>query len=369
MSLARTGPVARLVARTHAVVPRACAVRSFATNKAGVPNLLTLADMSVPELDALLQRAAHFKKTVYGHTQRYDAIEQSLKNETVALIFSKRSTRTRVASESSAAALGGHPMFLAPSDIQLGVNESLLDSARVISSMVSGIMARVGAHDEIETLAEHSRVPVINALSSQYHPTQILADLLTLLEQQARPGHAFPSVQTLAGLKVAWVGDSNNILNDMLVTYPRLGIHLSVAAPPGEAYARDAGVWARMEQGLAEMPRAAPKGDVEWGHEPAHAVRDADYIVTDTWISMGDEASKDQRLADFAGFQVTDALAQQGGAKPDWKFLHCLPRKAQEVDDAVFYGKRSLVFPEAENRKWTIMACFDWLFGRKSLAV
>ena len=122
-----------------------------------------------------------------------------------------------------------------------------------------------------------------------------------------------------------------------------------------------------MNKGLAAEKSDKPQGAVEWIHDPYQAVRDADYIVTDTWISMGDEASKEQRLIDFNGFQVTESLAKQGGAKPDWKFLHCLPRKSQEVDDDVFYGARSLVFPEAENRKWTIMACFDWLFGLRPL--
>ena len=196
-----------------------------------------------------------------------------------------------------------------------------------------------------QLLAENSSVPVINALSSRYHPTQILADLLTLLEIEAGPDGALPKLSTLAGRKVAWVGDSNNILNDMLVTCPRLGINLSVAAPPGQAYAKDPVVWEQMEQDLASLPKRLPKGTVEWSHVPTQAVRDTDYIVTDTWcamffhtdsrISMGDEASKEQRLKDFDGFQVTEELGRTGGAKPHWKFLHCLPRKAEEVDDEV----------------------------------
>ncbi|WFD27290.1 ornithine carbamoyltransferase [Malassezia nana] len=340
--------------------------RALSTNRAGVPQLLTLAELSLEEIEGVLQRAAELKRTVKHTALGVRDLEPSLAGKTIAILFSKRSTRTRVASESSVAALGGHGMFLAPSDIQLGVNESLLDTARVISSMVEGIMARVGGHEEIEGLANESMVPVINALSSRFHPTQILADLLTMLELEAPEGAALPKLAGLAGRKVAWVGDSNNILNDMLVTYPRLGMHLSVATPSGPAYERDPVVWDMMQQGLRDQ-RAA--GQVEWSHDPQQAVRDADFIVTDTWcvhvthtrISMGDEAQKDQRLRDFQGFQVTDELATRGGAKPDWKFLHCLPRKAQEVSDEVFYGPRSLVFPEAENRKWTIMACFEYV--------
>lgn len=176
---------------------------------------------------------------------------------------------------------------------------------------------------------------------------------------------------SLAGLKVAWVGDSNNILNDMLVAYPRLGIHLSVATPRGAAYARDEIVWGTMQDGLSALSSAGSSpvalGQVSWSNDPSEAVKDADIIVTDTWISMGDEAQKEQRLNDFKGFQVTEEMAKQGGAKPDWKFMHCLPRKGDEVDDEVFYSKRSIVFPEAENRKWTTMSLFDRMFGRWQL--
>ncbi|SHO78691.1 Similar to S.cerevisiae protein ARG3 (Ornithine carbamoyltransferase) [Malassezia sympodialis ATCC 42132] len=353
--------------RTFPHKPLLSQVRALSTNKSGVPNLLTLAHLSVNEIEGVLQRAAQFKRTAKHTAMGVCDLERSLERKTIAIIFSKRSTRTRVASESSVAALGGHGMFLAPSDIQLGVNESLLDTARVVGSMVDGIMARVGGHHEVEGLASESAVPVINALSSRFHPTQILADLLTMLELDGAAHRALPSLQHLAGKKVAWVGDSNNILNDMIVTYPRLGLHLSIAAPQGPAYERDPVVWDLMKKGLADLSSEHTPGQIEWSHDPQRAVRDADFIVTDTWISMGDEAQKDQRLRDFQGFQVTEDLARRGGAKPDWKFLHCLPRKAEEVSDEVFYGPRSLVFPEAENRKWTIMACFDWLFGGRAL--
>lgn len=213
-------------------------------------------------------------------------------------------------------------------------------------------------------------MPVINALSARYHPTQILADLQTMLEIYA-PTSSPTSLTSLAGLKVAWVGDSNNILNDMLVAYPRLGINLSVATPKGSAYARDELVWGTMQDGLSALSKSGTSpvalGQVTWSNDPAEAVKDADIIVTDTWISMGDEAQKEQRLRDFKGFQVTEEMAKQGGAKPDWKFMHCLPRKGDEVDDEVFYSDRSVVFPEAENRKWTIMSLFDRMFGRWEL--
>ena len=354
------------------------------TSKRKPPSLLTLADLSVAQIQSLIDLSAQFKAAYYSNSYALPAssrkqlsanehpVPQSLKDKQIAVLFTKRSTRTRIASETSISALGGHPIFLAPSDIQLGVNESLLDSAKVISSMTHGIMARVGSHEEIETLAEHSSQPVVNALSARYHPTQILADLLTMVETygsaSAKEGS---SLRSLAGLKVAWVGDSNNILNDMIVSFPRLGIDLSIATPPakGAMYARDEVVWETAHRGIEEhraLDSQAPIGKLEWTHDPRVAVRHADILVTDTWISMGDEASKDERLRDFDGFQITEKMAAEGGAKGDWKFMHCLPRKPQEVDDEVFYGNRSLVFPEAENRKWSIMAIFDRVFGNWS---
>nr|AOV94183.1 Arg3 [Ustilago esculenta] len=363
------------------------ALRRFASTSSSTPlrtppHLLTLADLSPAQIASVLQSAIEFKSAFRSTSQALaessrkqlaageSPIVQSLKNKSIAIMFSKRSTRTRVASETSVASLGGTGLFLAPSDIQLGVNESLYDTAKVVSSMVDGIMARVGGHDEVELLAKHSAVPVINALSARYHPTQILADLQTMLEIYA-PASSPTDLSSLAGLKVAWVGDSNNILNDMLVAYPRLGINLSVATPKGAAYQRDELVWGTMQDGLSTLSKSGTSpvalGQVSWSNDPAYAVKDADIIVTDTWVSMGDEAQKDQRLRDFSGFQVTEEMAKKGGAKPDWKFMHCLPRKGDEVDDEVFYSQRSVVFPEAENRKWTIMSLFDRMFGRWEL--
>jgi len=315
---------------------------------------------------------------------------QSLFNKSIALLFSKRSTRTRVSAETAATLLGGKALFLGSEDIQLGVNESVQDSSRVIGGMCQGIFARVGAHEEIEELAKHSPVPVLNALSSLWHPTQILADLLTLHEHADLPnsplaltaGSATPSPEaaqpsskkskskskpenkslgSLRPLTVAYVGDSANVLHDMLVTYPRLGHKLRIASPDDPKYRAPKPVWDRV------VELECDKG-IWWGTDPREAVHGADVVVTDTWISMGQEAEKAERLQAFKGYQVTEQLCREGGANPDWKFLHCLPRKADEVDDEVFYGSRSLVFEEADNRKWTIMALFDLLFGKWDLS-
>lgn len=227
------------------------------------PHFITLADLSPAEIEKLVREALAFKLLLKRVGP--NAVLQSLKNRSTALVFSKRSTRTRVASETSAITLGGTPMFLGSQDIQLGVNETLEDSARVISSMVDGIMARVGAHSEIETLAQYSAVPVINALSDLYHPTQILADILTLVETYSTidvPESVFdqPKVHSavrnwvhdnvdvgavLKDKKVAWVGDTNNIINEIIVTLPRLGSTVSVASPKGYDKV-DPRVWERM---------------------------------------------------------------------------------------------------------------------------
>lgn len=327
------------------------------------PHLLTLADLTIEQIQTLVSNAINYKNLIKNFKKNatkpsLPIIESKLEGQTIALIFSKRSTRTRVASESATALLGGHPMFLSPSDIQLGVNESLHDTARVVSSMVDGIMARVGDHSEIELLAKNSTVPVINALSSLYHPTQILADLVTLLEA------FFPhsrNLSSLNGLNVTWIGDSNNILNDMIVTYPRLGINLKVATPFG--YKLEEKVLDRMRLGIEIDQESHRGGKFIHVNDPISALQDADVVVTDTWISMGQESQMTQRLKDFYGFQITEELCKNGKAKSDWKFMHCLPRHQEEVDDEVFYGPRSLVFPEAENRKWTTLSVFESYFG------
>ncbi|CAG8723076.1 426_t:CDS:2, partial [Acaulospora colombiana] len=297
----------------------------------GVPHYLTHADLSSRQIYNLLTSAIQHK-----HNVKYLDVKsgQPLLGKTLAIMFSKRSTRTRVATETAITYLGGQPMFLGSQDIQLGVNESLLDTSKVVSSMVGGIMARVGAHSDIETLAKYSTVPVINALSDKYHPTQILADLVTMHEMfgpqpkddSSYVAHLTHPRETLPGLKVAWVGDGNNILHSMLVTFPKLGVHLSVATPKGYSPSDDV-------VKIAMDEAAKTSTEVSFTHDPKVAVKDADVIVTDTWISMGQESEKAKRLQDFAGYQVTLSLAKEGGAKPDWKFLHCLPRKQEEVSD------------------------------------
>ncbi|KIJ37605.1 hypothetical protein M422DRAFT_33692 [Sphaerobolus stellatus SS14] len=345
-----------------------------------VPHLLTLADLTAPQINRIVRHSLALKKTCDPWLQpqvlppRLRLPSQSLFNKSIAMLFTKRSTRTRLSAETASELLGGRALFLGKDDIQLGVNENIRDSIRVIGGMCQGIFARVGEHSEIEEMVKYSPVPVLNALSSLWHPTQILADLLTLHENAAlfRPLIAveddseskrkYPKhLPDLPPLTIAYLGDSTNVLHDMLVTYPRFGHTLQVATPPAQQYQCPEPVWNRVKELGCDT-------NIKWTADPREAVHNADVVVTDTWISMGQEAEKAQRLKDFQGYQVTEALCSEGGAKPHWKFLHCLPRKPDEVDDEVFYGPRSLVFPEADNRKWTIMAAFDLLFGKWDIA-
>lgn len=229
----------------------------------------------------------------------------------------------------------------------LQVNESLYDTSVVISSMVSAMVARVGPHSDIAGLAKDSSVPVINALSDDFHPLQIIADFLTIHE--AFPSSSSSSQQGLGleGLKVAWIGDSNNVLFDLASGCIKMGVDISVASPQGYGIPD-----AMRKHILSAADGVSSPGKLEETTIPEEAAKNADILVTDTWVSMGQEAEARKRMEAFAGYQITNALAKRAGAKEGWKFMHCLPRHPEEVHDEVFYSDRSLVFPEAQNRLW-----------------
>ena len=255
-------------------------------------------------------------------------------------------------------------MFLGSQDIQLGVNESLYDTSMVVSSMVSAIVARVNAHEDVAQLAQHSTVPVINALSDLYHPLQTIADYLTIHEAFL-PSSSTTEGLGLEGLKIAWVGDANNVLFDLALGAAKLGCDLSVATPKGYEIPQSV-----KEVISATNPNAATAANfLTETNVPEEAVKGADVIVTDTWVSMGQEEEKARRMRDFAGFQVTAELARRGGAKQGWKFMHCLPRHAEEVSDEVFYSPASLVFQEAENRLWAALAALEGFVVNKGKIV
>lgn len=332
-------------------------------------HLLSIADLTPTEFTTLVRNAASSKIALKSGATPSN-LQGALSGKTVAMMFNKRSTRTRVSTEAAVTAMGGHPMFLGKDDIQLGVNESLYDTSLVISSMTSCMVARVGPHSDVADLAKFSSVPVINALSEDYHPLQTIADFLTIHE-------AFPSSATgasslgLEGLNIAWVGDANNVLFDLAIGCVKLGVNISVAAPKGyEIPARMRDIILSAAQGVSSP------GKLSETNVPEDSIKNADILVTDTWVSMGQEEESSKRLKAFAGYQITNELAKRGGAKDGWKFMHCLPRHPEEVADEVFYSPRSLVFPEAENRLWaaigkhlflehrpiTLLTCFQLLW-------
>lgn len=321
--------------------------RGLTTSSTPKPrHFLSIKDVTSTELATLVNNATTHKTTLQSLPTLDRSswpLARSLAGQTIAISFSKRSTRTRISTEGAVVVLGGHPMFLSASDIQLGVNESLYDTSVVISSMSAGIVARVGPHKDVAGLAKDSSVPVINALCDTFHPMQIVADLACLTQTFGT------TAEGLKGLKIAWVGDANNVLYDMCIGARKLGIEMAVATPRGY----------EIPQNIKEMIESVGEGKLSETNQPEEAVKNADIIVTDTWISMGQEQESQKRLKDFAGYQVTEEMARKGGAKGNWKFMHCLPRHAEEVSDEVFYGDRSLVFPEAQNRLWSAIATLE----------
>lgn len=295
------------------------------------------------EIEGLLELAIKLKSV-----QRSGEGYRPLKDKVLGMIFEKPSLRTRVSFEVGFGQLGGTALYLSPSEIQVGKRESVYDVAKVISRYVDIIMYRAFDNRVMRELAKHADVPVINALDDIEHPCQIMADLMTVLEQKG----------ALKGLKLAYVGDGNNVCNSLLLGCPSTGMDISVACPRG--YEPDQGVLERA-RGVATENGCK----VEFTSDPKVAVKGADVIYTDTWVSMGDEAEAAKRLEAFKGFQVNEALVS--GAKPDYIFLHCLPaHRGQEVTDEVIDSPNSVVFDEAENRMHAQKAIMVALLGAES---
>ncbi|KAF4317605.1 hypothetical protein BBO99_00005613 [Phytophthora kernoviae] len=307
-------------------------------------NFMSTAQLTTDELTGLLAKAQEFKAT-YSDPATKATAPKPLTNEICSMIFQKRSTRTRISSEVGMHLLGGKGLFLSSDDIQLGVNETFKDTALVLSRFNSIILARVYRHKDIEELGSLATVPVINALSDKYHPLQMLADYLTVKEHFGK----------FEGLTFAWVGDGNNVLHDYMLAAPKVGANIQIATPVG--YEPDQDIVEETKR-LAKI--AGTK--VVMTTDPIEAVKGANVVSTDTWISMGQEEESKKRLRDFAGYQVTNKMLEN--AANDHIFLHCLPRHQDEVHDEVFYGDRSLVFDEAENRLWTVMAVYASLLGK-----
>jgi ornithine carbamoyltransferase len=254
-----------------------------------------------------------------------------LAGQTLGMIFQKPSLRTRVSFDVGMQHLGGHAIMLGPQEIQLGERESVADVSRVMSGYVQAIMARVFKHSDLLELARHASVPVINGLSDDSHPCQALADMLTIYEH-------FGNIK---GLKVAYVGDGNNVAASLLMASAQLGANFAISTPAGMGLPED------VFQRAVEAPSEPVK--IEVFRDPAKAVAGADVIYTDTWISMGQEDQRDEKLGHFAGYQVNEALLQKA---PDHAVvLHCLPaHRGEEITDAVADSDQSLIFPQAHNR-------------------
>ena len=252
-----------------------------------------------------------------------------LEGQTLAMIFQKPSARTRVSFEVGMFQLGGHALYLAPTDIGLGKRESVADVARVFSRYNHGIMARVFGHDIVEALGRHASIPVINGLSDLVHPCQVMGDMLTILEHRG----------CFDGLKLAYVGDGNNLANSWINMASRIPMQLNLAVPRG--YDPDKTTLAK--------GREAGVSEINLIRDPKEAVKGVDFIYTDVWASMGQEKEAEKRMKIFKDYQVNEALVEE--AKPDVKVLHCLPaHRGDEITDGVMDGPHSIVFDEAENR-------------------
>jgi ornithine carbamoyltransferase len=300
-------------------------------------DFLAIPDFSREELIRTLDLAARMKSGEFRETP--------LRGKVVALIFTKSSTRTRVSFEVGTLQLGGHGIFLSARDIQLGRGEPIRDTARVLSRFVDGIMIRTFAHADVEELATFADVPVINGLTDLLHPCQILADLQTVRENLG---------PDLSSVKVAWIGDGNNMANSWLNAALRLGFELRLACPEG--YRPDPAI----------LERAAAEGRVLLTDDPREAVAGADVVTTDVWASMGQEEEAELRRQAFQGFSVDQALMDEASDRAI--FLHCLPaHRGEEVTEEVLEGPRSRIFDEAENRLHVQKALMALLLGEDGL--
>jgi ornithine carbamoyltransferase len=280
-------------------------------------------------------------QSVKKKPQKY---RKALKGQTLAMIFEKSSTRTRVSFEVGMAQLGGHALFLNKQDIQLGKSETVADTARVLSRFVQGIMIRTFAQKTVEELAKNASIPVINGLSDSHHPCQILADLLTIQEKFGR----------VKSVNVVYVGDGNNVAHSLLIGAAKTGMNLKVVCPKG--YEPDKGILK-----AAQKEAVKTKSKLEVVHQVKGSVQGADVVYTDVWTSMGQEAEQQKRLKAFEGMQVNESLLSES---PEALFMHCLPaHRGEEVSAGVIDGKKSVVWDQAENRLHAQKALLARLLG------
>jgi len=297
-----------------------------------IRHFLTLLDFSPAELQQLIARAIELKhewRTQHKHSTQFS-------NYVLGMIFEKSSTRTRVSFESGMVQLGGHAMFLSPRDTQLGRGEPIEDSARVLSSMTDIIMIRTFAHEIVERFAAHSSVPVINALTDDFHPCQLLADIQTYIEQRG----------SIAGKTVAWIGDGNNMCQTYIHAAAQFDFHLNIAVPEG------------FEPDAALLKQYANR--ITLTRDPREAAKGAHLLVTDVWASMGQEHEITERKQKFAGYQLTRELLAL--AAPDALYMHCLPaHRGEEISTELMDAADTVIWEEAENRLHAQKALMEFL--------
>lgn len=303
-------------------------------------HLLSLNDLSTDEIHDLLKLSEKLKRQTKEGVQHH-----LLKGKTLGMIFTKSSTRTRVSFEVGMYQLGGYSLFLSSNDIQLGRGESIFDTANVLSRYIDGIMIRTFQQSDVEDLAKYGSIPVINGLTDEMHPCQILADLLTVYEHKGK----------LEGLKLAYIGDGNNVAHSLLHGCAKTGMDIAIASPKG--YECDS-------RYVDEAKEAAKSSGskVVLTQDPVEAIANADVVYADTWISMGQEDQKEEKLNIFMPYQINSQLFSK--AKEDAIFLHCLPAyRGYEVTEDVIDGAQSVIFDEAENRLHAQKAVMATLMG------
>ncbi|MDA4112976.1 MAG: ornithine carbamoyltransferase [Thaumarchaeota archaeon] len=305
-------------------------------------SLLSMADLSGPDLDSLLKRARRLKRKIKSHEETV-----SLRGKVVGLLFEKPSTRTRTSFEVATIRLGGHSLYLSANELQLSRGEPVKDTARILGDYLDAIVARVYSQDVVNQLAEFSGVSTINALSDMEHPTQIVADLLTINEAKGR----------LKGLKIAYIGDGDNVCNSLLLGASIAGMNISVGCPPN--YRPNEQILKR----AVELARSSGS-IVEVVTDPAEAAGGADVLYTDVWVSMGEEAEKERRLTAFRDYQINSKLLE--AAKSDVSVMHCLPaHRGMEITEEVLEGPHSIVWLQGENKLYGAAAVLDWLVGKR----
>lgn len=290
-------------------------------------DLLTLLDYSKEEVSELIQLAVELKALT-----KAGKCPPLLEGKTLGMIFEKHSTRTRISFEVGMKQLGGNGMFMNARDLQIGRGETVYDTGHVLSGYLDGIMIRANSHEMVKELAEHASIPVINGLTDMYHPCQALADILTIHEVK----------ENMEGLKLAYIGDGNNVAHSLVIAAAYMGMHIAIATPVG--YEANSDIINKATAIALENG-----GSLFVSHDPLEAVVNADVVYTDVWTSMGQEEEAAKRLADFKGFQINDELV--ANAKSDYMFLHCLPaHREEEVATSVIDGPNSYIFQQAENR-------------------